>query len=1168
MDHLQFSDRVLCDLKYDVADIIRDMANYDLAKSTNDAQSEKIRACIRTAQSTLEMVKRVLRKVQDVDDLESEMAMLNLKQCFDEIEKVKKDLEAKGSTDKQPTLKTIKNRFDELEKQLEDLDASIASISERGEESFRIRYTVRHNARNIFLDFTDENSPESQLKEAIFDKRSKTVSAVSIDMGGAGKTCALRAIALHRDAKARFPHGIMYMSLGAEAGKETLVKNLAMLVKQSGGRETRKEVESAYDFTASVDCAAEWFEDRNCLFIIDDISCQNGIEPSVTRVLTRLASHQHSKIAFTTRDNKFDSDISVTFGKRNEQQSKKMLLLSAGLDAPPQKSEEVSAFEKVLKMADGVPIALNVIGGRAKYLIEERKLNQLSVWSYVWMDYEKSERLQSEMVVRDDVNAKVLNILSSSLDMIDDASTVNTYRDRFAGLCIFSKRQEVPFDVLERIWGLSAEDTQSQIELYERLNMVEISTSQIGTQVTEYITMHDLLIDVSRHLAKKQSKCMERTSKGVIYSYVDEHMKETHVLTMAQSSTSVADGTAANFVNAWVDLEDDGFALTNVFHLLRNANMFELGFALLSDPRWLERQLLECDGKQVDNDIEEMLTLYKETAPHGEQSEVENFLRMIRATISEAERFIVKSLDPGMYWTQMYGRLYHHRDNSRVSAFLQKIEANRTCFWIKSHGAFPAPVPSSAKVLDLQGVCLARFSDPCVEIVAFDEEENTFELSEYSTKDDVMRKAMIGWMLPSNEEVGDVSGKMGLSQNASTLVTAAGYKVFVLDEPTSHTSFGSTDSIALSGDSSAITALTISADGSSVVSGDEKGKVLIWKKTGDKWKETTIGMHNDDVCSIAVSHDGTYVVSGSEDKTAIIWKRLDKKWTRSLLQHNDEVSCCAMSNCGSTVVTGSRDRKVRVWTEAGGQWEEKVLDGSWNVHAIRIGEDKNVIVCGTRKKVVVYERQCEEWRVIELQGHTGFVTSVGINEAKREIVSAAVDGTVRVWDVRVGKWEKCSIEGHTNTVYSVAVSRNRAVSGDWDGNLNVWDLVNSEWTRKSFQVARGAFRVYLSTDTRLVRVKFSQASKKKSDECYVERDGHWEVDGDTDVSSVAWDTFSEELEQDLWPLELADMSAHWWNMYEMPGGLSFAVTMKYPPYFDIVQCVNRPSLELAKEELV
>lgn len=1159
MDQLELCGMLLADIQDDVANMIRDTESNDLAKIVNESQREIFLTGIVDVQRSLEKMKRALRKFQGADDLESEMAMLNLKQCLDDIKKMRSDLEAEITPGKPSTLKMFKTRFEDFETQLEDLDASITSLLDRGEESFRIRYTVQHNARNIFPDFNDENSPESQLKKAILDKRSKTVSAISIDMGGVGKTCALRAIAMHKETKARFPHGILYMSLGSEAGKETLVKNLAMFVKRCGGRETGKEVESAYGLTASVDCAVEWFEDRSCLFIIDDISCQNGIEPSVIHVLARLASNQHSKVAFTTRDNKFESDASVTFTKRGKEQSKKILLLSAGADALPKISEEVSAFENVLNMADGVPIALNVIGGRAKHLIEKRILNQANVWAHVWEDYDKSECLLPQALVRDDENAKVLNILAASLGMIEDASSGNISRDRFAELCVVSKRQEVPFDVLERIWRLSPEVAQCQIELFEKLNMLEIFTSQVGTQVNEYITMHDLLVDVSRHLANEQPSCMERTSKRLIYSYVDHQVKDKNEHSMGRSSTSLANQTITDFVDAWLGMEDDGFALTNLFRLLHNANMFDQGFALLSEPRWLEKQLLECDAKQVDHDIEEMLKLCRKRADHGEQRELETFLGIIRATIPEVDRFMVNSTEEGMYWTQMYGRLYHHRDKSHVSEFLEKIEATCPTQWMKSHGAFPAPVPSSAKVFDVKGVCLARFSDPCVEIVALDEENNTFDLSEYSSKDNVLRKGIIGWMLPSDVEVGDVSGKVGLSQDASTFVTAVGPRVYVLDEPTNHSSFDSTSSIGLSADSIAITAVTISADGTSVASGDEKGKVVLWKKTAKKWNATIIGMHHDDVSSVAVSQNGMHVVSGSEDKTAVLWKMHGGNWTKFVLQHGDEVSCCAVSSCGTTIVTACRDRKVRVWTEAGGQWEGKVLEGSWNVHTIDIGEEKNLIVCGTRKKVVVYEHHGEEWNMIELQGHTGFITSVGINEGKHKIISAAVDGTARVWDLRGGTWEKCKIDGHTNTVSTVAVGAKRVVSGDWDGNIFVWDMAHDEWTRKSFQVSRGAFRVYLSTDSRLVRVSFSQGSKKKSDEYYMEREGQWEVSRGMDVTNVEWNRLTEELMLEQWPYELSAMNEYWWCMYEAVDDISFAVTMKYPPYFDILERVSSAS---------
>jgi WD40 repeat protein len=59
----------------------------------------------------------------------------------------------------------------------------------------------------------------------------------------------------------------------------------------------------------------------------------------------------------------------------------------------------------------------------------------------------------------------------------------------------------------------------------------------------------------------------------------------------------------------------------------------------------------------------------------------------------------------------------------------------------------------------------------------------------------------------------------------------------------------------------------------------------------------------------------------------------------------------------------------------------------------------------------------------------------------RLAVSACTDHTLKVWDLGVGR-ELCTLQGHTNDVYDVAVSADgrRAASASEDHTVRVWDL--------------------------------------------------------------------------------------------------------------------------------
>lgn len=1177
------------DLKDRAIETIRDVSRYGVNKQINISQIEHFRSFLTDTQSELETFERVFRNFHDVDDPDIEFAKLYLKQCFDQIKNLEKqltDIQTKNESlagKISPTslgewFENFKEHLEYLERRLDKLSTSINNlhqISQKDSEDsmnrkdrFRVRYMVERNGGNVYLDFEDENTPESQLMFAIFSKEFKTVSAVASGMGGVGKTCALRGVALHKDAIERFPDGILYMSLGVEAGREKLVSSLAMFVREAGGHLKSMEVEQADDINTAVSCAAEWFRDRNCLFLIDDISCRKGIDLSVAQVLSRLATHEHSKVAFTTRDNMFDSDIPVAFKKRGSARSEEILLCCAGLKAPPEKVEEVSAMESVLKMADGLPIALNVIGKRAKYLLKTRRLNYDSIWSHVCRDYKDSDSLFSGVTFHNNKDGLVLNVLLASLEMIDIESLQRTSRKQFAEFCIFQKRQEVPLDILERLWGLSGEETNSQCEMLARFSMVEISTCQIGGQVKDCLVLHDLLHDVARHLADEETGCVERTSRRVIHSYLQKPCDEEYQASpesVAQLSTSSYVEQANNFHDAFLAINDDGFVLSNIFRMLRIANLFDQGIALLSDPRWLAKQMHECGWKQVDKDFVEMLTHFGEHEQHDSNYEIKTFLRMLRAALSESERHILKSPSRGMLPTQLYGRLYHYRHYTHVAAFLKKIEEHAHGQWLKSYCAFLAPEPSSSKVIDVGNIHLVRYCGRCLDLVNQDFEKGKFRLSQYSEGDDVLTTGVKEWILPQGGWRDSIVGRntvcedIGLSLDCATFAVAIGSKVMVFEKSSNPSSSDQEDSCGLtalgSWHSSEISTLTMNSDGSTIVTGDKKGRVILWKKIEGNWKASTIGRHRKKVSAVSMNKEERFVVSGSKDNTAVLWVWDGQIWSAKVLQHSERVRCCAVSECGSLIVTGSGDCKIRVWSDEPGEWKARVLQGDWEyVNAVAISQDKSLIVCGSHARVGVFKPDGAEWALNVLHGHLGNANKVGIRHGRQQIVSADVpDGTVRVWDVRGGRWEKCDIEGHTATVLCVAVSRNRVVSLGLDDSIVVWDFCDDAWTKKSFGVD-DASSVRLSKDNRQLCVTNSKGDKNY----FIERGGEWQADANADRLSVDWIYRTGWLEKEDWPLSLDGTISDLLDVYEIPDGESFAVTMWSPPYFGIVRIFNSP----------
>lgn len=131
--------------------------------------------------------------------------------------------------------------------------------------------------------------------------------------------------------------------------------------------------------------------------------------------------------------------------------------------------------------------------------------------------------------------------------------------------------------------------------------------------------------------------------------------------------------------------------------------------ALLSDPRWIQKQMDACGWKQVDNEFAETVAQLEETSSKESTSGATSgskcsrdegmltFLRLVRSALSESERYVVNSPEPGMLTTQLYGRLIHYSSDKNIEEFLEKLKSMAPGPWIMSRNAFPATVHHQGK---------------------------------------------------------------------------------------------------------------------------------------------------------------------------------------------------------------------------------------------------------------------------------------------------------------------------------------------------------------------------------------------------------------------------------------------------------------------------------------
>jgi len=242
----------------------------------------------------------------------------------------------------------------------------------------------------------------------------------------------------------------------------------------------------------------------------------------------------------------------------------------------------------------------------------------------------------------------------------------------------------------------------------------------------------------------------------------------------------------------------------------------------------------------------------------------------------------------------------------------------------------------------------------------------------------------------------------------------------------------------LSGNSSWVYSVAISADGQTVASGSHDNTIKIWElKTGKLFG--TFSGHYSSVYSVAISADGQTVASGSNDKTIKIWELKTGKLLRTLSGHSNSVSSVAISADGQTVASSSLDKTIKIWELKTGKLLRTLSGHSDSVRSVAISADGQTVASGSDDQTIkIWELKTGKL-LDTLSGHSSSVRSVAISADGQTVASGSYDQTIKIWELKTGKLLR-TLSGHSNGVKSVAISADgqTVASGSSDRTIKIW----------------------------------------------------------------------------------------------------------------------------------
>ena len=161
-----------------------------------------------------------------------------------------------------------------------------------------------------------------------------------------------------------------------------------------------------------------------------------------------------------------------------------------------------------------------------------------------------------------------------------------------------------------------------------------------------------------------------------------------------------------------------------------------------------------------------------------------------------------------------------------------------------------------------------------------------------------------------------------------------------------------------------------------------------------------------------------------------------------LLGHNSYVYVVKFSKDGDYIMSGSQDRSIKLWNPT-----KKLLIKSYeNIHSqdvldLAITQDNTKFSsCGAEKQV--YYNDANTGNVLRrFHGHTGRVNTIAFNPNESVLVSGSYDCTAKLWDLKSQSREPIQNLNHAkDSISKVLVLEDKILTASVDGCVRVYDI--------------------------------------------------------------------------------------------------------------------------------
>lgn len=298
-------------------------------------------------------------------------------------------------------------------------------------------------------------------------------------------------------------------------------------------------------------------------------------------------------------------------------------------------------------------------------------------------------------------------------------------------------------------------------------------------------------------------------------------------------------------------------------------------------------------------------------------------------------------------------------------------------------------------------------------------------------------KSKTGWQCVKTLTQSSAVTCLALSSDGSRLVSGGYQEMNGVDLSTYEITRLSLDTEDLS-----VSSVALSRDGKTLAAAT--GEIEIWNLTTGKLLQQL--ECEDWTTVVAISADGqTLVSAGSEpleEKSSLrFWDFAHGELIRTNYYVDYEIDSLGFSREGDVLaIAGRNDHRglIQVW-QVGADTPQMTLEVTMALYSVALTPDAQMLAGGCGDRTIKLWNCSTRGLVRTFSGHQGIVYAVGLNPEGQVLVSGSHDQTIKLWELETGE-EIDTLVGHQGPVTAVAFSPDgkTLISGSQDMSVKIW----------------------------------------------------------------------------------------------------------------------------------